>query len=70
MGFQVAGLLAGEILVKYVPLDKCEAMDYRARRGTVVSCPMRGQLVSRNKGKGVSTAPHHKATWVSFKEIT
>lgn len=37
MGFQAAGLLAGEILVKCVLLDMCEAMDSRAMRGSELS---------------------------------
>jgi len=38
MGFQVASLLAGEVLVKCGLLDMCEATGYRAVMVTVVSC--------------------------------
>lgn len=40
MVFQVAALLAGEVLVKYGLLGMCEATGYRAVRGTVMSCLM------------------------------
>ena len=40
MVFQVAALLAGEVLIKYRLFDTCKATGYRAVRGTVVSCLM------------------------------
>lgn len=50
--FQAAVLLAGEILVKYVLLDMCEAVGYRAMRGTVVSCPWGDSWCLEIKAKG------------------